>query len=169
MKEKKKIDRAVLKRIAAFILPYKVPLCLVMLAGVAAALCNVLIPDRIQAIADRIQAGLSGEPDFPAITREALIAGGIVALLFVFNLVFNRRMEHYAQQIGGNLRLALNRKLDRIALIEYDRVSAGDLIARMTADADNVATAISKSIGPLFQNAALFVGALLLMFLRILG
>ncbi len=166
MKEKKKIDRAVLKRIAAFILPYKVPLCLVMLAGVAAALCNVLIPDRIQAIADRIQAGLSGEPDFPAITREALIAGGIVALLFVFNLIFNRRMEHYAQQIGGNLRLALNRKLDRIALIEYDRVSAGDLIARMTADADNVATAISKSIGPLFQNAALFVGALLLMFLR---
>ncbi len=163
--KKNKIDRAIIRKIGAFILPYKLRLILVMLIGTAASILNIMIPNRIQVLAEIIQKGLSSTLDFHAINQEALVSGIIIMLLFLCNLTFSRRMEHYAQKIGRNIRAEVNQKLDRIDLIEYDKVSAGDLIARITADVDNICVAISKSIGPLFQNLVLFVGALILMFL----
>ena len=158
--------KAVMKPVARFLLPYKVPLALVMLAGTASSILGLLIPGQVQSIADAIRDGLEGSFDYDSINRNIIISAVIVVLLFIFSLIFNRRIEHYAQSVCRDIRSAINKKLDRTDLLSFNAVSAGDLIARMTEDVDKIGTAISKAVGPLLQNVVLFVAAVVLMLVK---
>ncbi len=161
MKNEKKT--AGLQVIFTFVKPYMWKLILLMLAGTLGSLVNIWIPDRIKVLAGIIQNGLDSGIDFIALRNETIFSCILVVLLFLFNFLFVRGMEGQAQLIGKDIRSSLNEKLNKVALKDYDQVSAGDLIVRMSTDVENIATTISKSVGPLFTNLILLIGSVVMM------
>ncbi len=156
----------ILKKLAPFFRPYTVLLMLAMAAGAAGSFLNILIPGRIEQISGLIQQGIGKTIDLQAVERQGLVCGGIILAMFACSLFFNREMEKCAQRIAGDIRAALNDKINRIALIHFDRLSAGDLIARTSSDVENICIAISKSVGPLLVNIILLLGAVILMLVK---
>ena len=157
--------KTVLKRIYAFLRPYRLSFVFIMLVGCLASFLNVKIPDEIKVIAGIIQDEMADGIRLEKIIGHGAAAGVIVLLLFLCNLIYNRGMETKSQEIGRDMRGVINDKLNRIRLIEYDRISSGDLIVRISTDVDNVCTAISKSVGALFVNFILLIGAIVMMVL----
>ncbi|MCR5734551.1 MAG: ABC transporter ATP-binding protein/permease [Lachnospiraceae bacterium] len=162
--EKKLQSKQVIKRALLFLRPYRGMFILAMIAGTLASVLNVIIPDRIRKIADIIEAGLDTGIDTKEVVSKGIIGGIIVLLYFLFNLFFTRRMEMIGQSVSRDIRGALNDKLNKTAMSEFDNVSAGELISRMGTDVDNVCMAVSRAVGPLFSNAVLLAGSLILMF-----
>lgn len=155
--------KTVVKRIYLFMRPYRFSFLFLMLVGCLASFLNVKIPDEIKVIAGIIQDEMADGIRVEEIVRHGVTAGLIVLFLFLCNFIYNRGMEEKSQKIGRDMRGVINDKLNRIRLIEYDRISSGDLIVRISTDVDNVCTAISKSVGALFVNFSLLIGAIVMM------
>ena len=75
-------------------------------------------------------------------------------------------MEVCSQRISADIRSAINTKINKISMKQLDQMSAGDLIANMTTDVNTISIAISQSLGLLFANAVILIGAIVAMLLK---
>ena len=156
----------VIKRLLVFMKPYTAMMIITIIVGTSGSVLNILIPGQISKFAEIIQDGIGSSIDMGAVKSLGIRCVIILIALFFCNLFYSRRMEKCAQYVARDIRAALNDKLNRVALICYDRISAGDLIARTSVDVEHICIAISKSIGPLLINVVLLVGAIIFMFIR---
>ncbi len=156
----------VIKRMKVFLRPYAFRLLAVMLIGACGSFCNIMIPGQIEKISGIIQSQIGNEISLSSVTKAGAVCAAIILAMFLCNYSYNRGMEVYAQKIGGDIRAALNRKINRISLMNLDQMRAGDLIANMTSDVDSVSIAISQSIGPLLTNTIVLVGTVVVMLLK---
>ena len=123
-------------------------------------------PNMIRDITDLIKDGLGpGTPiDIDAIASigaSLLILYGIsAALLLTQNLI----MSTITQKTAGNLRDDISEKIDKVPLGFFDGSSSGDLMSRVTNDADSMGQSMNQSLGMMISSVTLFLGSLVMMF-----
>ncbi|MFT9196175.1 MAG: ABC transporter ATP-binding protein, partial [Bifidobacterium sp.] len=75
-------------------------------------------------------------------------------------------MATITQNTARELRDAISKKINKLPLKYFDKVSYGDVLSRITNDVDAIGQTLGQSLGALITSVTLFVGSLVMMFIN---
>ncbi|MBS7577191.1 MULTISPECIES: ABC transporter ATP-binding protein [unclassified Enterococcus] len=82
------------------------------------------------------------------------------AAQFIYTILFSRIVGY-----GTNkMRTGLFGKLERMTIAFFDKHQDGEILSRFTSDLDNIQNTLNQSLVQVFQNVALFIGLIIIMF-----
>ncbi len=151
------------KRLLSFMRPYRVLLIIAVALSVAGTAISLIGPQIIKDITNTISDGLGGDLDKDGVLHLGMmmvilyIVGGILALTQGFILAT------VSQRTASRIRSELSDKIDRVPLSYLDRKQTGDIMSRMTNDADTVGHSMNTGINSMIGATTMFFGAFLVM------
>ena len=155
-------DLAQLKKLFAYTRPYRVQLIVGMLAvGVSSAL-SLAVPQFVRRFFDTFIASLDGAG--LNLNRTVLL----LLLVFLVQAAFNFLRTYMIAQVGegvvADLRRTLYSHLMGLPLRFFETRRTGEITSRLTSDASVVQGAVSQALAQLFNQVALLVGSVVLLF-----
>ena len=156
--EKPKDGKKTLERLASYFRPeikYVIFLALVVIAGVAA---SVTAPSLQSSAIDGLVQGTFGEiPRILGMMLFVYLIQGAASLLQGF---LSARLS---QRVIFRIRGELFGKVISLPIPYLDSHSHGDIMSRMTNDAENVSNIISSSLSSLFSGVLTLIGTMVMM------
>ena len=171
--EKPKDFGGVMSKLAKFCRHYIPVMIFALILGAAGTICQIVGPDKLKDMTNEITKGLPamvhGRPVMHSIDMDAVsrIAWLLVALYVGYALLSYLQswlMANVTQRTAQELREAISKKINRLPLKYFDKVSYGDVLSRITNDVDAIGQTLGQSVGSLITSVTLFVGALIMMF-----
>lgn len=153
-----KIDKNVLKRLLAYMKPYRakvifVAVCIVIssIAGVASSLfIKTLIDDHILPM-----VGVT-DPDFSGLLTAILGMCIIFVLGILSTLFFNRMMAEISQGVMKNIRDEMFSHMQKLPIKYFDTNTHGDVMSFYTNDTDALRQMLSQSL-PQFLSSLITI------------
>lgn len=141
----------------------KLPAGIAFLFAIAGAVLTILGPNLLSQITDLISDALTSEIDLAAIGR----IGGQLLILYGMSAVFTY-VEHFIMStvtlgLSRDLRQDLSRKVNRVPMGYFNRVSYGDILSRVTNDVSTLQQALANSLPSMISAATQFIGCLIMM------
>jgi ATP-binding cassette subfamily B protein len=159
--EKARDPRRSLRRLAAYLLPYKATLALVVAMIIGYSLLDLVGPYLMgRAIDVFIAAG-----DVGGLTRLALLMLAAYAGSAALEAGSNWIMARVSQGVLKNLRSSLFTHLQSLSLGYFDSRPAGELMSRLTNDIDAINQAVSQNAVGLFASLLSLASLLVAMFI----
>ena len=136
-------DFQILWRIVHLAMRHRGRVAIAVVATLAAAAFQLLIPQLLGDAVDSALGLLNAASAPPAVAREALFSAamlllGVSVLRGLFTLAHNYSGEAIGHQLAYDLRLAFYDKLQRLSFSFHDRVHTGELITRGMLDLEGV-------------------------------
>ena len=142
----------------------KVPSAVAFLFAVAGAVLTIIGPNLLSQITDLISDALGGEIDLAAIGHIGVILLVIYGLSAVFTYVEHYIMATVTLELSRDMRQDLSRKINRVPMSYFSKVSYGDILSRVTNDVSTLQQALANSLPSMISAAAQFIGCLVMMF-----
>ncbi len=138
----------------------------VAMAAIGTAI-SLIGPGRISDMTDIIKDGLApgSSIDLGAVASIGSFLVVLYAVSAILLLGQNLLMSTITQKTAGRLRDDVSAKVSRVPLRFFDNSSTGDLMSRVSNDADNIGQAMNQSLGMLISSTILFLGSLVMMLL----
>ena len=156
--EKPKNGKATLRRLFSYFRSERVFVILMSAAVLVSVVAAVLAPSWQSAAIDKIVSGEYGLlPRILAIMLLFHVINGIATL------VQGYISASLSQRIVSRLRTELFDRIVHLPISYIDSHSHGDLISRMTNDADNISNIISSSLSSLFSGVLTLIGTFVMM------
>ena len=156
--EKPKEGKKTLSRLISYFRPEKKYVILLAAAVVLAVSASVIAPSLQSSAIDSLVTGAFGEiPRILGLMLLAYLIHGSATLLQGF---FSARLS---QRVIFRLRTELFSKVVSLPIPYLDSHSHGDIMSRMTNDAENVSNVISSSLSSLFSGVLMLVGTIIMM------
>lgn len=154
--EKPRNFSASVKLLFSYMGRHKWMIFLGVLSAALGVVFSVIGPTYLKEMSDVIYEGIGGSMDDDRILHLALI----IAALYAAS-VFFKWGEHYiipttSEKVANMLRTDLNEKIGRLPLNYYDNSSTGDIMSRLTNDADTV----GEQCGNAFSTFAIAITTL---------
>jgi ATP-binding cassette subfamily B protein len=137
--------------------------------AVGAALAELARPWPLKFVLDYIVLGHTGP--FALGSRELFVLAGVGGLVLAIALVsaFTENaaslwLQRAGERIGHDMRVGVYDRLQRLSLRFHERRQKGDLVTRVTGDANAVGDMFATSVGRVVQEAVLLVGMLVITF-----
>ena len=159
----------VMGKLVRFCRKYVPAIIVALVLGAAGTICQIIGPDKLKDMTNEITKGLPavvhGKPVLNSIDMGAVARiGWLLVVLYVgyalLSYIQSWMMATVTQRTAQELRESISKKINKLPLSYFDKVSYGDVLSRVTNDVD----AIGQSLGSLITSATLFVGALVMMF-----
>ena len=145
----------------AFI-PFLVIALLCTMAGTA---LQILGPDKLKDMTAQIMVFYVGMPiDMQIISGIGFTLVGFYVGAAIFYLVEDLILVTIGHKISKRMRRDISEKINRLPLGYFNKVQHGDVLSRITNDADTVGQNMNQSISQLVWAFAMFVGVLIMMF-----
>ena len=154
----------VLKDLFTYSSKLKVPSLIAFLFAVAGAILTIIGPNLLSQITDLISDALGGEIDLAAIGRIGVTLLIIYGLSAVLTYVEHFIMATVTLDLSRDLRQDLSRKINRVPMSYFNKVSYGDILSRVTNDVSTLQQALANSLPSMISAATQFVGCLVMMF-----
>ena len=154
----------VLKELFTYSGKLKVPSAVAFLFAVAGAVLTIIGPNLLSQITDLISDALGGEIDLAAIGHIGVILLVIYGLSAVFTYVEHYIMATVTLDLSRDMRQDLSRKINRVPMSYFSKVSYGDILSRVTNDVSTLQQALANSLPSMISAAAQFIGCLVMMF-----
>ena len=154
----------VLKELFTYSGKLKVPSAVAFLFAVAGAVLTIIGPNLLSQITDLISDALGGEIDMAAIGHIGVILLVIYGLSAVFTYVEHYIMATVTLELSRDMRQDLSRKINRVPMSYFSKVSYGDIPSRVTNDVSTLQQALANSLPSMISAAAQFIGCLVMMF-----
>ena len=154
----------VLKELFTYSGKLKVPSAVAFLFAVAGAVLTIIGPNLLSQITDLISDALGGEIDLAAIGHIGVILLVIYGLSAVFTYVEHYIMATVTLELSRDMRQDLSRKINRVPMSYFSKVSHGDILSRVTNDVSTLQQALANSLPSMISAAAQFIGCLVMMF-----
>ncbi len=156
--EKPKDAKSTLPRLAAYFKPDRKYVVLLALSVVLAVTANVIAPSLQSKAIDHVVAGSfeAVPPVLGWMLLMYLILGGA-------NLLQGYYSARLTQRVIYRLRSELFAKVISLPIPYLDNHSHGDMMSRMTNDAENVSNVISSSLTSLFSGVLTLIGTSFMM------
>ena len=156
--EKPKEGKKTLSRLIAYFGPEKKYVILLALTVVLAVLASVIAPSlQSNAIDGLVSGSFDDIPRFLGLMLLVYLIHGAATLLQGF---FSARLS---QRVIYRLRAELFGKVVSLPIPWLDSHSHGDIMSRMTNDAENVSNVISSSLSSLFSGVLMLIGTVIMM------
>ena len=140
------------------------PSAVAFLFAVAGAVLTIIGPNLLSQITDLISDALGGEIDMAAIGHIGVILLVIYGLSAVFTYVEHYIMATVTLELSRDMRQDLSRKINRVPMSYFSKVSYGDILSRVTNDVSTLQQALANSLPSMISAAAQFIGCLVMMF-----
>ena len=154
----------VLKDLFTYSSKLKVPSLIAFLFAVAGAILTIIGPNLLSQITDLISDALGGEIDLAAIGHIGVTLLMIYGLSAVLTYVEHFIMATVTLDLSRDLRQDLSRKINRVPMSYFSKVSYGDILSRVTNDVSTLQQALANSLPSMISAATQFVGCLVMMF-----
>lgn len=168
--EKAKNFKGSSKKLLSYLRPFWVPMIFVMLFAAASTVFSIAGPKVLAQATDELAAGLmriitgaEGGVDFGYIGTVLLILGGIYLLSAAFSYAQGFIMAGVTADLSYGLRDAIEKKINRLPLSYFHRVSQGDVLSRITNDVDTLTNSLNQSVTQLITSVCTLVGVLIMM------
>lgn len=139
---------------------------LFVLAVVLSAIGSILAlfgPYLISDLTDLIKEGIDGDMDIDRVKTVAAFLFGLYAASGLIQFLENYLMATVSQRCAQMFRRDITRKFNVIPLRYFDRTSKGDVMSRVTNDADTLGTSMNQCIGMIVTSVTTLVGSFILM------
>ncbi|MBO5260368.1 MAG: ABC transporter ATP-binding protein [Agathobacter sp.] len=132
----------------------------------AAAIGTVLTllgPDKISELTKIISEGILTGIDLDAVGKVGCTLVIFYATSWLLSALQHFLMAGVTQNVSKNLRTDISKKINRLPMWYYNKVSTGDVLSRVTNDVDTIAQSLNQSIGTLVSAITLLFGSLFMM------
>lgn len=155
-----------LKRLVTYKKGMMSKMVVIIILAVVSTACGVVTPYIIgrflNVIQKHIMAGVN--LDWPMITRTLIILGVLYILNTGLTIIQGRSITNFAQDMVGQLRRDVNRKIMKLPFSYFDSNSKGDILSRTTNDIDNIGQSFQQSAVRLVSDIVTIVGCVICMF-----
>ena len=153
----------VLKTLFAYEKDMKLPMIVALVFAAAGAVLTIIGPNLLSQITDLISNSLFGEIDLAAIGRVGATLLALYGLSAVFTYVEHYIMSTITLRLSRQMRTDLSRKINKVPMSYFNRVSFGDILSRVTNDVSTLQQALANSLPSIVSAVAQFVGCLIMM------
>lgn len=164
MSSNEKTDLKSLKKLAAYIKKYIPIMAIALVCAIAGAMASIIGPEKISDLMDIIIDGIMTGIDLYAVANVAFTLVAIYLTGAALTYAQQFIMATVTQKTTRKLRTDIDNKLNRLPLRFFDRTSKGDILSRVTNDADTISQTLSTSLANLVSSLALFAGVIFKMF-----
>ena len=156
--EKPQNGRETLRRLLQYFKSERTTVLIMAGVVIVSVIASVLAPSFQSSAIDKVVAGEYGMlPRMLALMLAMHLIHGIASL------VQGYISASLSQNVVSRLRKELFDKIVHLPVSYIDSHSHGDLISRMTNDADNISNIISQSLSSLFSGILTLIGTLIMM------
>ena len=135
-----------------------------LLLSLASTVLTLIAPDKMADLTNSIAAGLFTGIDMDGI-KKAIIAILVIYIAgSLFSCAASYTMITVMQRLAWSMRDSISKKINRMPLKYFDKVSIGDVMSRITNDVDTLSSTLNSSITTLVQGVVQFVGVTVIMF-----
>ena len=153
-----------LKNLFSFCRPFLFPILSALICAVAGTIFTIIGPDKLSELTNLITAGLITGIDMEQVLVICYTLVGYYAASAVLGFIQSLTMTNVTQGISKKLRSSISRKINKLPIGYYNKISFGDVLSRVTNDVDTISSAVQQSIVQLVSAIALFAGCLIMMF-----
>lgn len=164
MSSNEKTDLKSLKKLAAYIKNYIPIMAIALVCAIAGAMASIIGPEKISDLMNLIIDGIMTGIDLDAVAKVAFTLVAIYLTGAALTYAQQFIMATVTQKTTRKLRTDIDNKLKRLPLRFFDRTSKGDILSRVTNDADTISQTLSTSLANLVSSLALFAGVIFKMF-----
>jgi ATP-binding cassette subfamily B protein len=169
----KAYDSRLMKRLLAYLRPYRAQVFLALAAIILKAVVDILGPYLTKVAVDKYLANrtvshswldryLSDQP-MTGIAQIALMYLGLLLASFLFEFTQTYIMQWAGQKVMFDLRAEIFRHLQRLHVAFYDRNPVGRLVTRVTSDVDALNEMFTAGVVSIFEDIFVLLGILAIM------
>lgn len=151
------------KRLLKFMDSYRYVMGLALVISFLGSMLSLYSPQLLKDITNEIEAGLNGVMDLDRIILLCWVMGIVYLVGAAFTCIQGLMMATVSQRTASNIRSALSDKIDRVPFRYFDSAMTGDIMSRMTNDADSIGHSMNIGIKSMFSAVTMFVGSLIMM------
>ncbi len=156
--------KAAILRLLNYMGRYRLLLSASILLAVFASVCSVIGPQFLKSISDMIFRGIGeGSIDIPEIARLGILCVLLYSIGMGLNIVEHYVTPYVSECVANKLRNDLAAKIDRIPLNYYDNSNTGDVMSRLTNDADVIGDQSGIAFALFFSALTTLVGCTVMM------
>ncbi len=152
-------DLRPLARLLPFMLQYKWQAVAALVALVVASLATLLVPIAVRRVLDN---GFTGQD--PALINQYFgVMLGVVAVLAIASSLRFYFVSWIGERVVADVRDQLFRHLTTLTPAFYEQQRTGEVVSRLTADANQIKSAFSSTASIALRNGVMLIGALVMM------
>ncbi|MBO4763134.1 MAG: ABC transporter ATP-binding protein [Candidatus Methanomethylophilaceae archaeon] len=144
---------------------YRYALCACVGLSIGGSMLSLIGPRKISEMTDLIESAVkSGGPvDLEGVAAIGFFLVALYAISAVMSYAQGQIMATIAQRTSGRIREDVSAKITRVPLGFFDKASTGDLMSRVTNDADRMGQGMNQSLSQLITACVMFSGTLTMM------
>ncbi|MEL7145681.1 MAG: ABC transporter transmembrane domain-containing protein, partial [Bacteroidota bacterium] len=154
------VDLKILKRLVAWVRPYKKQFYVLVFLTIALAIVGPIRPRLIQITIDRDLA--SG--DFDSLTNMVILLIGLLVLGAIIQYLHTYLSGWLGQSIIRDIRVKLFRHLQTLQLKFFDKTPIGRLVTRNISDIETLSEVFTQGIAAMIGDMLQLVAILIFMF-----
>ena len=166
-----KIDTKTLKRLLAYMKPYRGTMIVVTICILLSAVAGAVSSMFLQTLIDSYIVPLLGmdEPVFTGLIRTLIVLAVIYLIGTLSTLFYNRLMVTIAQGTLKTIRDEMFEKMQKLPIRFFDSHTHGDIMSLYTNDTDTLRQLIAQSMGQLISSAFTIVAVFFCMLYTSIG
>ena len=162
--EKPKNFKSSMLSLLRYLKPWHAAIIISLILSLGSTALTLIAPNMMADLTNSIAAGLTTGIDMEGI-KQAIIA---ILIIYIgsglLSCIASYTMITVMQKLAWSLRDSISKKINRMPLKYFDRVSIGDVLSRITNDVDTLSSTLNSSITTLVQGLVQFVGVTIIMF-----
>lgn len=170
MMDKPKDFKSTLKRLLKYFRTYLPVLIMVCVIAVISTLLSVLAPKIISIVINSIEktvkARMNGSivpMNYLFIYKFLVVLLGLYIMSSILVIIEQYFMANVSQNIVRDMRSEVQRKLTRLPLSFFDRVTHGEILSRAVGDVENIAVSLQENIVQLISGVVTLIGVFIMM------
>lgn len=158
-----------MKKLLKYMNRYLPVLILSLVCAIAGTAFSILGPKILGNATTKLFEGLmamiagTGGIDFDALAQILLFLGGLYLFSALLTYVQGWLMAGIATKVSYTMRTDISRKIDRLPMSYFDKVSHGEVLSRITNDVDSVTQTLNQSLSQVVTQVTLLLGVLIMM------
>lgn len=167
--EKPKNFKQTMKRLLAYLRPYRISFTLVIFAAIVSTVFTVVSPLLLGYATTNVFEGMMGKKaggagiDFSYLGQLLFILLVLYVLSAIFTYITSYIMAGISQKVVYQLRKEATEKLSRLPLKYFDKNQTGDVLSRIVNDVDNVSNTLQQTLTQMITSAITLIGVIFMM------
>lgn len=168
--EKAKDFKGTVRKLLSYLSPYTLQIVIVILFAALSTVFTILGPKILAKATDELANGImrtiaggTGGLDFTYIAEILLLLAGLYLLSAAFSYIQGYIMAGVSSKVSYDMRNRLMKKINRLPMSYFNRVSHGDVLSRITNDVDTLGQSMNQSITQFITSVASVIGVLIMM------
>ena len=145
---------------------YYLHLITAIIAVTIGVVLELLGPNELSKITNLIKEGFINGIDISAVTSIAIFLVIIYVVMGIMYLIEGMLVAHVTQKVTKRLRTNISNKINNLPLKTLDKSTKGDILSRITNDADTIGQALNNSTSGVVASIVLFCGSVIMMFVH---